>query len=289
MHASIGQIAMTLNRKGPQMKDQKYLDQLAAAERRARSRAAPQPSHGKTTSLAPPKIELDPSHRARSVDEIVAKIERGDAAEREATRARSRVRKAIDGVERQSGNGDEISGTGFTILKRADTPITRLLTGGKIGPEELRAAEDITTAFHAQAGALFLKPQSLDRRDPSHGSSEPTRIIDAVTRYARWAGMWSVRASRGDPTLEIVVSAVIDERGFREIEADLGLRNGRAGAAAAAGLRDYAARAGWAQGEAARAWLVGEGSVFRLRRVRPVETLSGMARRWDREASDRVA
>lgn len=189
---------------------------------------------------------------------------------------------ALDSARKTISGTVQDPGTGFTILKRMDTPITRLLNSGKIGPEELRSAEDISTAFHAQAGALFLKPQSMDRRDPSYGSGEPERIIDAVERYRKWAGLWSGRALRGDPTLEIVIAAIIDERGFREIEADLRLRNGRAGDATAAGLRDYAARAGWAQGEASRSWLVTEGAIFRLRRIRPVETLSGMARRWDR-------
>jgi hypothetical protein len=172
------------------------------------------------------------------------------------------VRKA----ERTSGDGSEISGTGFTILKRSDSPISRLLNSGAIGSAELQASEDICLAFHAISGALFLKPLSMERRDRSNSIHEPARVIDATSRYQAWARLWSDRSKRGDPTLEIVISAVWDERGFRTIEQDLNIRNGAAAKATAAGLRDYAARAGWAQGAASKRWLVSEGAVFRLRR-----------------------
>jgi hypothetical protein len=246
-------------------KQEDHLATLAVAERKARSRAAPMPTNGKPTP-AKPSVELDPSHRARSIDDIAAKIDRVDEAAREADRAVSRVRRSVTKTERQTGAGEEIGGTGFTILKRRDRPITRLLENGQIGPEELQASEDITTAFHAQAGALFLKPLSMERRDPTHGACEPTKTIDAVARYHKWAKIWAIRTTHGDPTLEIVIAAVIDERGFREIEQDLRLRNGAASRAVAAGLRDYAARAGWAHGQASRKWLVTEGAVFRLRK-----------------------
>ncbi len=169
-------------------------------------------------------------------------------------------------AERVLGDGSEISGTGFTVIKRADSPITRMLAGGSIGGPELRSSEDICTAFRAISGALFLKPLSMERVSASKSSHEPAGIIDAVSRYQHWANIWSIRASRGDPTLEIVIAAVWDERPLRVIEQDLGVRNGAASRATAAGLRDYAARAGWAAGAASQQWLVSEGSVFRLRK-----------------------
>lgn len=172
------------------------------------------------------------------------------------------VRKA----ERVTGDGTEISGTGFTVLKRADSPITRMLGNGAISGPELRSSEDICTAFRAISGALFLKPLSMERVSSSKSSHEPAGVIDAVSRYQHWANIWSIRAVRGDPTLEIVIAAVWDERPLRTIEQDLNIRNGSAAKAAAAGLRDYAARAGWAQGDAGQKWLVSEGAVFRLRK-----------------------
>jgi hypothetical protein len=179
-----------------------------------------------------------------------------DSAERAAfAAARTRVSGKVDDV-----------GTPYTVIKRRDQPVTRLLELGKIGPEELRAAEDIAIAFHALAGALFMKPPTMERRDPTHGTCEPARVVDAVSRYYAWMKIWAVRTTYGDPTIAVIIAAIIDERGFREIEQDLRLRNGAASRAVAAGLRDYAARAGWAQGQASRKWLVTEGAVFRLRK-----------------------
>jgi hypothetical protein len=89
--------------------------------------------------------------------------------------------------------------------------------------EEVRAADDIATAFHAQAGALMIKPPSLEKRDATYHGHDPAWVIDAVSRYKRWARHWSERARNGDRTLEIVIAAVVDERAFHVIEADVGM------------------------------------------------------------------
>lgn len=264
-------LTSTRNRKGEMSgnyrDDTVYLDQLAAADQRGKSRAAPRPARVKAL-VAAPAIELDPMHKSRSVSKIADRIDRVAAAECEADRARGRVRRGVSKAERAAGDGSEIGGTGFTILKRSDSPLTRLLNAKSIGREEMRAAEDITMAFHAMAGALLFRPVQMERQDGAHGNSERTALVDAVARYKSWAGIWSVRAKRGDPTLEIIIAAVIDERPLRAIEADLSIRNGAASRATAAGLRDYAARAGWAQGRASETWLVSSGGVFRLKRMK---------------------
>src|SRR6185437_4357080 len=95
---------------------------------------------------------------------------------------------------------------------------------------------------------LMIRPLSMERSDRSASPAEPVAILDAVARYREWSRVWSVRAKRGDPTLEIVVAVVIDERPLRELDSDLRLRNGAASRALIAGLRDYAARAGWISG-----------------------------------------
>ncbi len=195
-----------------------------------------------------------------------------------------RAEQAALSAARTAVKGEvEDAGTGFTILRRQDSPITRLLDKGRIGPEELHAAEDIATAFAAMAGALMLHPMNLERTDRAASPFEPARTTDAVTRYKRWAAVWSARSRRGDPTLEIVIAAVIDERALRAIEGGLGIRNGRAAEALGAALRDYAARAGWASGACAQRWLVGDVGVFKLRRLRPIMTPLGLARKWDAE------
>jgi hypothetical protein len=179
----------------------------------------------------------------------------------------ARLKRALRKAERRAGDGSAIGGTGATILKLLPAPLARLLDKGRIGTEEVRAADDIAIAFQAQAGALMIKPPCLERRDASHHAREPVFVIDAATRYKTWAQHWSARARRGDRTLEVVIAAVIDERAFHGIEADLGMRHGVAGRVTIAGLRDYAARAGWADRGTAAAWLDAAETSFVLRPI----------------------
>jgi hypothetical protein len=176
-----------------------------------------------------------------------------------------RLKRAIRKAERRAGDGADIGGTGATILKFLAAPLVRLVEKQRIGAEEVRAADDIAVAFHAQAGALMIKSPSLEKRDATYHGREPAWIIDAVARYKRWARHWSARARGGDRTLEIVIAAVIDERAFYLIEADLGMRHGLAARVAVAGLRDYAARAAWTDARTREAWIADAQALFALR------------------------
>lgn len=70
----------------------------------------------------------------------------------------------------------------------------------------------------------------------------------------------------GDRTLEIVIAAVIDERAFHAIEADVGIRHGVAARVVIAALRDYAARAGWTDRRIGDAWIEAAAGAFAPRR-----------------------
>jgi hypothetical protein len=177
-----------------------------------------------------------------------------------------RLKRTIRRAERRAGDGSDIGGTGGTILRFLAAPLVRLIEKKRIGTEEVRAADDIAIAFHAQAGALMIKPPSLEKRDATHHGREPVWIIDAVSRYKRWAAHWSQRARHGDRTLEIVVAAIIDERAFHAIEADIGVRHGVAARVTIAALRDYAARNGWTDHRTGEAWIKDAESIFVLRR-----------------------
>ncbi len=181
-----------------------------------------------------------------------------------------RMQRAIRKAERRIGSGREINGdvggTGATILRLRATPLARLIERRRIGGEEARAADDITTAFHAQAAAVMIKSPSLEKRDASYQGREPFRIIDAVSRYKPWAHHWSQRARLGDRTLEIIVAAIIDERAFHVIETDAGIRHGLAARVTVAGLRDYAARAGWTDRSTGETWIREAEAIFTLRK-----------------------
>ncbi len=176
------------------------------------------------------------------------------------------LKRILRQAERRGGDGSEIGGTGATLLKFLPAPLARLADRQRIGGEEIRAADDIATAFHAQAGALMIKSPSLEKRDATYHAREPAWIIDAVSRYKRWARHWSARARLGDRTLEIIVAAVIDERAFHIIEADIGIRHGVAAKVVICGLRDYAARAGWTERRIGDAWIAAAEAAFVLRK-----------------------
>jgi hypothetical protein len=190
------------------------------------------------------------------------------------TCAFTRMQRAIRKAERRAGDGRDVNGgvggTGATVLRFRAAPLARLIERRRIGGEEVRAADDIATAFHAQAAAVMIKPPSLEKRDASYQGREPFRVIDAVARYKPWAQRWSQRARRGDRTLEILIAAIIDERAFHLIEADAGIRHGLAARATIAGLRDYAARAGWTDRRTGEAWIREAEAMFTLRKRRDV-------------------
>jgi hypothetical protein len=171
----------------------------------------------------------------------------------------STIKRAVRQAELRSGTG----GTGYTILKLTAKPIARLIEKRQIGPEELQAAQDISTAFHSLTGVLWLRPLLMERLDKGHGGNEPAAIVDAQRRYRNWADHWSMLRKRGDRTMEIVIGAVIDERAFSTIENDIGLRHGIAKRATIRGLRDYAVRADWVKGQLAARWRAEAGCTFR--------------------------
>jgi hypothetical protein len=111
----------------------------------------------------------------------------------------------------------------------------------------------------------MIKSPSLEKRDATYHGREPVWIIDAVSRYKRWARHWSQRARHGDRTLEIVIAAVVDEQAFHIIEADVGIRHGMAARVVIAALRDYAARAGWTDRNTGEGWVREAEAIFVLR------------------------
>lgn len=178
-----------------------------------------------------------------------------------------RMKRAAEDMERETGDGQEVGGSGLTILKFKGSPLARLFDRGSIGTPELNAAEDIHRAYMAISGDLWLKPQSLERTDKTNSLYEPSGQIDSVSRYRAWANHWSARKKRGDMTLAITIAAVIDEHPLRAIEEDYGLKHGRAAIIVGSALRDYLARAGWAPKDVAGKWIVVAESNFVLRRV----------------------
>lgn len=188
-----------------------------------------------------------------------------------------RIKHLVKEAERQdAAKGPKATlATGFTLLKFVSKPIARLVEDRDIGPAEYMAAQEFFTCFNAITGGLWIKPQSLELRDPSYGSYESPNLIDAQQRYRKFVDHWSIRAKTGDRTLAILVAAVVDERPFYIIEDDVGVRHGKARKAVIRGLRDYAARAGWVSHQMARAWM---GEAMLTFQVQPVALSLAVAR-----------
>lgn len=170
-----------------------------------------------------------------------------------------RINHLVRQAEKKSGTG----GTGQTILKMTAKPLGRLVDDHRIGPVEVMAAQDFELAFMTIGRALWIKPQSYERRDPSYGGVERVKEIDAQTRYKAFADHWSMMRKRGDKTLEILTRALIDEQPFRLIEDDLNIKHGVASKAVIRGLRDYAARAKWTDPATAALWKAEAGTTFK--------------------------
>ena len=76
-----------------------------------------------------------------------------------------------------------------------------------------------------------------------------------------------VSASLGNHINAILTLAGLpDERAFHIIEADAGIRHGMAARVTIAGLRDYAARAGWTDRNTGDAWIRDAEAIFALRK-----------------------
>lgn len=166
------------------------------------------------------------------------------------------VSNVLESVRRARANADA---TAAVVRKLRGSPLAWLAARGGIRGEEVRAADDIALAFLAGPPALGLRStQSLDRVD-LNGSGD---VADARRRYGAFARHWSQRAKRGDPTLSVLVAIVVDHQPFEAIEEEIGIRPGKAAEAVVAGLRDYAARAGWVDERLAQKWIRDAAATF---------------------------
>lgn len=187
-----------------------------------------------------------PQKGARSTTEKKMRATLRAAEENALVTTRARVRGDVNDV-----------GTPYTIVKMRPTPVETLIDKHKIGSEERQAADEISLAFFALSSRLMLRGINYDRVDGGRQSNLPwsVRLAGAVSRYQAWANIWSGRNKQyADPTLEIVIAAVIDERRIRGIAQDLCFRPAKIERAIICGLRDYAARADIAGGKHAQRW-----------------------------------
>jgi len=180
------------------------------------------------------------------------------------TQMRREIRK-VEADAREATAGDP--GTGQTIIKltRYQPPLRTLVDAGKIGAVELQAAEQITQAVFAISVNGRLAAALLERI--SHGRQGdnpwPTHIAIAVRHYQEWQNHWSAewKLTR-NPMLEVIWSAVIDERPISVIAQEISRGRARTARAIIWGLRHYAAWANMVTGTQAARWALEAQHVF---------------------------
>jgi hypothetical protein len=185
---------------------------------------------------------------------------------RQAT-AFSRMQREVRKVEadaREATGGDP--GTGQTIIRmqRHQPPLRTLLDARKIGPDELAAAEQIAQAAFSVATGGILRAVQLER---IHGRQDerdwPHTLAIAVRNYQDWQRYWTAEWARTrNPMLEVVWSAVVDERPISVIAEEIGYGRKRTQRAIIAGLRHYAAWANMITGIQREAWIAAAQQVF---------------------------
>lgn len=178
-----------------------------------------------------------------------------------------RIKRAVRMAELGRAGVPNKAGTGQTVLKQYKRPVQLLVDSKEIGNEETEAAKEIEAAILDICGGLghLGGGMNFDRVDCSGSNStlKGAAITGRVLRYTRWADFWSVRRkSLADPMLQVVFAAVIDERPIREIAYEVGRHHSLVRAAIGAGLRDYAARAGWVTGSIRQDWMLKAENIF---------------------------
>lgn len=169
--------------------------------------------------------------------------------------------------QRVSDAGGEAKdrGTGLTRLKLHQGPVGTLIEKKLIGAEERNAADEISLAFSVICSTVAVRGMAFERVDksPNPGGRMSMAHSQIVNRYTGWAQHWTRRNNLyGDPMLEIVIAAVIDERPIRTIAADVGFHHTKIEKAVMLGLRDYAARAGAVNRRTGDGWTASAESLF---------------------------
>ncbi|MBI1773776.1 MAG: hypothetical protein HYR63_00380 [Proteobacteria bacterium] len=191
---------------------------------------------------------IEVTEESRAV--LTGRLERARLEERRRRQADS-VRRG--GKERPSPEpGARVKPTPETVAKRQVDAVSKLLAEGRIGEEELRAADEIERVFTAVSAGLFARARALDEAAKAPGSGKRPEMAAWLARayrdnYKPWADRLGRlhREEKYPPILAITIASHINGDGLRNIERSLHLQNGTAARAIAVALELYAVMAGW--------------------------------------------
>jgi hypothetical protein len=165
---------------------------------------------------------------------------------------RKRVARTAAPADPSVDHAGRVRPTPETVAKRQIDAVSKLLAEGRIGEEELRAADEIERVFTAVSAGLFAKARVLDGMAGGSGSGRRPEMAAWLARaYRDHFKPWADRLERLNrdekhpPLLAITIASLIDGHGLRQIERAEALQNGTAGRAIAVALELYATMAGW--------------------------------------------
>jgi hypothetical protein len=178
---------------------------------------------------------------------------------------------AIAETAARSDSGQD-SGTGFTILKlqRHQPPLATLAAKNAIGATEVQAAKQIAlAAFSVHSGGIL---RAVDLQKTTRGRQNdnpwPAHVAVAVRNYQDWQRHWTNEHHHtGNPMLQVIWSAVVDERPISVIAQEIGYGRHKTARAIVCGLRHYAAWAKMVTGTQAIRWIGEAQHVFDRRLI----------------------
>ena len=142
-----------------------------------------------------------------------------------------------------------------TKARLRPSAVLRLHSTGAIGREEVQAADEIADVWQALTAAMFPAGGYGGARRPGFGPragpTVPPELWKAYLRYRQWsAEVEEIRfvprfGDRSKNVLEVVIDVVCDGRSLRELEREIGMRNGGMTEVLANALKLYARKAGW--------------------------------------------
>lgn len=165
------------------------------------------------------------------------------AAEQDRLRAARKADQAARAERDMAG-----AATPETVRKLRRDVIQCLHDAGKLGDEQLRAAQEILSVYHAVTAGLWPKAQTYTRQSRGADVADwPASLRRAwAERYKPWVAEAERMMVKPGLTLSaLVIDMVVDNMGPKQIERHRRMDNRRVVRLIQAGLHRYAEMAGW--------------------------------------------
>ncbi len=150
--------------------------------------------------------------------------------------------------EKELGRAVRQAHTEGTKRKFRKSLIEHLEEKGRIGAEEIRAADEIGRCYIAITGELLPRAQQYERTGHSHASPNwPASLTDAVVnRYRPWTDELSNRYKLGGPPIiDVCIGVIVDGQNSDELRHTYHCRRDKVQDWLISGLDLYARWARW--------------------------------------------